>query len=91
MTKVKLIKGLSYKGIISATKQKPFVEVDDKNVKEVLATGYFEVVEETAEEEKLLEDMKVAELDAYAEENGIDLGEAKNKAEKIETIKNAEV
>lgn len=65
MAKLKLIQGLSYTGIISATKKNPYVEVDDEaTVQAAVATGYFEVVgaseaveetesETTAEKESL--------------------------------------
>lgn len=46
MFKLKLIKGLSYSGIISATAKNPFVTVDDeKTALAAVETGYFKIVE----------------------------------------------
>lgn len=43
--KVKLIKGLSYNGIVYADKKNPIVEVEtEKELENVLATGHFELV-----------------------------------------------
>lgn len=45
MYRVKLIKGISYDGIISATIANPVVEVEDKATADAaIATGYFELV-----------------------------------------------
>lgn len=61
MAKLKLIKGLSYSGIISATKKKPYVEVDDEaTVQAAVATGYFEVVD--AEASQPVEEPETAEV-----------------------------
>lgn len=44
---LKLIKGLSYSGIVTASKAKPDVFVDDKAIADkAVATGYFKVVED---------------------------------------------
>lgn len=46
MYRLKLIKALSYSGIVTATKSKPFVIVPEKEQAEYLvSTGYFELVE----------------------------------------------
>ena len=46
MYKLKLNKGLSYTGIVSATKEKPFVTVPDKvTADQAVATGFFTLVE----------------------------------------------
>ena len=46
MYRLKLIKALSYSGIVTATKTKPFVIVPEKEQAEYLvSTGYFELVE----------------------------------------------
>ncbi len=47
----------------------------------------YKVTEKTAEP-KSLDKMTVDELKAYAEANGIDLGDAKNKSDILEAIKN---
>lgn len=52
-------------------------------------SGYT-VTEEGGATSKTIDAMTVAELKAYAEANGIDLGEAKNKAEILAVIKEAE-
>ncbi len=44
--------------------------------------------EQQQEREDFLSEMTVAEMKDYARENGIDLGEAKKKAEILEVIKN---
>lgn len=43
--RLKLIQGLSYTGIISATRKNPFVEVDEATAEELVASGYFEAVD----------------------------------------------
>ena len=48
MYRVKLIKGLSYAGAVSATKEQPFVDIKDKATADaVVASGYFELVSDT--------------------------------------------
>lgn len=55
MIKLKLKNALSYSGIVSANERSPFVEVKTKKeADEIVATGYFEIVEE----EKKKEDKK---------------------------------
>lgn len=50
MYHLKLIKGLSYSGIISATQQKPDVYVDDEAIANAaVASGYFRVVSSAEE------------------------------------------
>lgn len=102
MYKVKLIKGLSYTGAVQATKENPYVDVEDKETADaVVATGYFELVEETADDntdggkndESGATDynkMTVPQLEAYAAEKGIDLAGASRKAEIIAKIAAAE-
>ena len=101
MYKVKLIKGLSYTGAVHATKEDPYVDVEDKKTADaVVATGYFELVEETADsnndggnEQSGATDynkMTVPQLEAYAAEKGIDLEGASRKAEIIAKIAAAE-
>ena len=46
MFKVKLIKGLSYTGVVRVTKHDPYAEVESKEAADALvASGYFELVE----------------------------------------------
>lgn len=47
MYRVKLIKALSYSGLVTATAAKPYVDIeDDETAEKVLATGYFQLIEE---------------------------------------------
>ena len=102
MYKLKLIKALSYRGVVKASIEHPFVETDDPAIADAaVATGYFELVEnnkpaeplaETSEPEpedegKALEDMTVAELETYATYNNISLKSAKTKALKIAKLR----
>jgi hypothetical protein len=49
--KLKLTKGLSYNGIVYADHRNPIVKVKSKKeADEVIATGYFELVEEKRED-----------------------------------------
>lgn len=46
MFKLKLIKGLSYNGIVSATAKNPYITVDDEETAlAAVDTGYFKIVE----------------------------------------------
>lgn len=102
MYKVKLIKGLSYTGAVHATKENPYVDVEDKETADaVVATGYFELVEETADDnndggkndksgEAAIDDMTIAQLKAYAAEKGIDLAGVSRRDDIIAKIKAAE-
>lgn len=98
MYKVKLIKGLSYTGAVHATKDNPYVDVESKEAADAaVATGYFELVEATADDnndgEKNdnsgatdLDKMTVPQLKAYAAEKGIDLEGASRKDDIIAKI-----
>lgn len=67
------------------------IEVTDARFKEISAAGkYLKVLADDAPGEKPLDKMKVDELKEYATAQGIDLGDAKTKAEIIEAIKAAE-
>lgn len=57
------------------------IETGEQTVEPVAATA-----DETSGEASGLEGMKVAELKAYADEHGIDLGEATKKADIIAAI-----
>lgn len=46
MVRIKLLKGLSYSGVVSATKKSPYVTTDEDTAKEAVATGYFGYVPE---------------------------------------------
>lgn len=102
MYHLKLIKGLSYCGIIEATKKKPDVFIEDKAIADTaVATGYFKLIEGT---EKMLEskeapfiqtkyfneieltEMKFDDLKQLAAEIGIDTKGFKSKADYIKAI-----
>ena len=61
--------------------------VETEREKERLESLGYEVVAATTELN--LDNMKIDELEAFAKEKGIDLSECKNKAEKLEKIKNS--
>lgn len=88
MYHLRLIKGRSYSGVVSATKEHPDVFEDDKaTVDKAVASGYFEIVEaieadvieqddfvkETEVNKKPLENMTVNELEICAAYYGISL------------------
>ena len=93
MYHLKLIKSLSYHGIVKATKENPDVLTDDKAVADAaVATGFFELVESPAqqdtqpeerEEGKTLEEMTVAEIETFATYHGVSLKGINTKAKKI--------
>lgn len=104
MIKLKLIKGLSYRGgrdgSLKATKDKPFCYVETmEEAQEAIASGHFQMVEgeqaipgkpvNDIPPAKAVDDMTKDELLAYAKEKGIDLSECKNNDERKETIKKA--
>ena len=63
--------------------------VQTEREKENLEALGYKVVSATTEDKFNLDKMKVAELEAFAEKNGIDLSDCDNKAEKLEKIKNS--
>ena len=103
--RLKLIKGLSYSGIIRATAKKPIVEVEDEAIATLaVASGYFvnldadEVQAEEVEEEtetnlqyggKLLDDMNKSELETFAAYRNVPIKGKKTKASLIEAIRAA--
>lgn len=50
MVRIKLSKGLSYSGIVTATKKNPYVTTDEDTAKKAIATGYFEYAPEAVSE-----------------------------------------
>jgi len=94
MYRVKLIKGRSYTGAIRATKDEPFVDVEDKAIADAaVATGYFEFVEAEGGDDNAVTDiskMTVPQLEQYAKDNNIDLGGATRKADIIKAIEAAQ-
>lgn len=98
MYHLKLIKSLSYTGIVTATKKNPDVFVEDKATADAaVATGYFKFVEgaeestdDGGEEEKpgkTLEEMTVSELETYAAYKGVSLKGISKKADIIAKLK----
>lgn len=93
MYRIKLIKALSYSGLVTATAASPYVDIeDDETAEKVLATGYFETVFagpktlEVTEEDadyhysgKTLDEMNVSELETFAAYKGISLKGIKKK------------
>lgn len=98
MRHLKLSKGLSYDGIVKASKDKPDVYLDDDGKADAaLETGYFDEVgdqeqagadgEITAEPDyDTLESMTKAELAKYAASWKIDVSKCKTKADILEEI-----
>lgn len=97
MYHLKLIKSLSYHGIVKATRENPDVYTDDEAVATAaVATGFFELVEspaqqtpqpeaepEESEQGKTLEEMTVAEIETFATYYGVSLKGINTKAKKI--------
>lgn len=100
MFKLKLIKGLSYNGIVSATAKNPYVTVDDEQTAlAAVDTGYFKIVEKAEkendgqkangsnkEEPKDWRKLNKDDLIAFANEHNIDVSECKNQDERIAII-----
>lgn len=103
MYHLRLCKALSYTGIVSATKEKPDVFVEDKAIADkAIASGYFELVETKAQIEPTtpanasfdrnqLEEMKVDDLKRLAEDMGLNISDLKKKADLIEAITAEEI
>lgn len=100
MYKLKLKKALSYAGIVTATKDKPYVTVEDEAVANAaVASGFFEIVEVNATEEPpakfatgtitKFNVMTITQLREYAKTNNIDLGKATKKEEIVLLIEQA--
>lgn len=103
MVKLKLTKGISYNGLVKATKKKPIVETDEATAGELVKTGYFTVIEtvndtpdktddETAHLDRAdLEKMTVDNLKKLAKDMGVDTAKCNKKADYIDAIAAAEV
>lgn len=103
MYRIKLTKGLSYTGIVSATKEHPIVCVEDEAVAEqAIASGYFEPIGEAEAPEpapatpsddsafnKALEALNKAQLETLAAYHDISLAGCKSKGDYIDAIKAA--
>lgn len=97
MYHLRLLKALSYTGVVSATKAHPDVFVEDKATADAaVATGYFKLLEDdeeipaaTEEKEpgKTLEEMTVPELESYAAYHNVSLKGISKKADIIAKLK----
>lgn len=91
MKRLELIKGLSYSTrTFSAKKAVPF-DAEDDVAEKLMETGRFKEIESIPDptEEKPLDKMKTAELEAFAAEKGIDISGCKSNAVRVEAIKAA--
>lgn len=88
MYTLKLIRGLSYCGIVTASRERPCVLVEEEELANaVVATGYFELIDVNPEawpetEEGTVErmdTMTVKQLREYAKNIGVDLAGATKK------------
>ncbi len=101
MYHLRLKKALSYRGVVSATKDAPDVFVDDKAAAEAaLSSGYFDLIkapddkkepeskqtEGNAVDYEKLGNLTKAELIKFAEENEIDIKDCKTKGDILEEI-----
>lgn len=103
MYHLKLIKALSYCGVVTATKKNPDVFTEDKATADAaVATGYFKLMEDngaaapaseqTAHLSKAqLEEMKFDDLKSLAADMGVDTTGFKKKADYVEAIAAVEV
>lgn len=100
MYHLKLVKALSYTGVVEATKQHPDVFVEDKATADAaVASGYFVIVKDGEEETdgaqdgkvvvygKALEKMTVSELETFAAYKGVSLKGLTKKADMIAKLK----
>ena len=102
MYHLKLVKGLSYNGVVSASQKNPDVYVLEETLaNQAVATGYFKLVSGEIERVQLssaqdvkfgnldttqLENMKLEALKRLAEYMGLDPSAYKKKADLIEAV-----
>lgn len=103
MYHLRLIKSLSYTGVVEATSKNPDVFTEDKATADAaVATGYFKLMEDngaaastpeqTAHLSKAqLEEMKFDDLKSLAADMGVDTTGFKKKADYVEAIAAVEV
>lgn len=93
---LKLAKGLSYCGVVKATKKNPDVFVEDKATADAaVATGYFKLIEgeeapeppKDPEPGKTLDEMTVTELETYAAYHNVSLKGVRGKENIIAKLK----
>ncbi len=98
MYHLQLTKALSFTGIVTATKKKPDVFVEDKaTADQAVATGYFKLIEgreeisddgsKEKEQGKTLEEMTVPELETFAAYKDVNLKGITKKADIIAKLK----
>lgn len=96
MYHLKLCKGLSYYGVIQATKENPDVFVEDKEIADkAIESGYFSMIgsddkKKTVENVRLdreqLDAMKLDDLKKLAEDMEIDISGLKKKSDFIDAV-----
>ena len=102
MYHLRLIKALSYTGLVSATQKNPDTFTEDKAIADgAVASGYFALIEGEAEEEQQeakyhldkaqLDEMKFDDLKKLAADMGIDITGIKKKADLVDAIAAVEV
>lgn len=103
MYHLKLKKGMSYTGVVHATKKMPDVYVEDKQTADAaVASGYFTLIgmttpteeRDVAEgylEKEQLESMTVEELKRFASTYDVDISACKVKADYVNAIFDAHV
>lgn len=89
---LKLIRGLSYSGIVSATRQKPDVYVDDEAIaRAAVASGYFRIVSSVEEAlQDLAGNMDVDDVHhSYTQEEleGMSIDQLKEVAKSVGVVK----
>lgn len=97
--KIQLIKALSYRGIVIATRENPIVEVDEAIANAAVETGYFAICDEPVDETpvedevepayggKTLEEMTISELETFATYNNVSLKGVRTKAKIIDKLR----
>lgn len=104
MYHLRLIKALSYTGLVSATQKNPDTFTEDKAIADdAVASGYFTLIEGEAEEAQeqqetkyhldktQLDEMKFDDLKKLAADMGIDITGIKKKADLVDAIAATEV
>lgn len=102
MYHLRLKKGMSYTGVVHATKKNPDVYVEDKQTADAaVASGYFTLLNMTVPsgatavegylEKEQLESMTVEELKRFASTYGVDVSACRVKADYVKVIFDAHV
>ena len=98
MYHLRLIKALSYTGLVSATQKNPDTFTEDKAIADgAVASGYFTLIKDEEQEAKYhlnkaqLDEMKFDDLKKLAADMGIDITGIKKKADLVDAIAAVEV